>query len=139
MSTPLSLGGLRNSTVYVNPAKRTYSFTFRNTGKYTTTVTYYVTVYSSSGAKLGYRSFKFTLNPGRSYSATIGYYPYDARIVTTRKIYNPSRYTRTIKLSETFRADTLSATLNYSYTIRGYRYVYITKTFRAVNMKITVT
>ncbi|MCQ8904113.1 MAG: SBBP repeat-containing protein [Methanothermobacter sp.] len=135
----LSLGGLRNSTVYVNPAKRTYSFTFRNTGKYTTTVTYYVTVYSSSGAKLGYRSFKFTLNPGRSYSATIGYYPYDARIVTTRKIYNPSRYTRTIKLSETFRADTLSATLNYSYTIRGYRYVYITKTFRAVNMKITVT
>ncbi|MBC7110812.1 MAG: SBBP repeat-containing protein [Methanothermobacter sp.] len=134
-----SLGNLRNSTVYVNPARRKYSFTFRNTGKYTTTVTYYVTVYSSTGAKLGYRTFKFTLKPGRSYSATIGYYPYDARIVTTRKIYNPSRYTRTIKLSETFRADTLSATLNYSNTIRGYRYVYIKKTFRAVNMRITVT
>ena len=134
-----SINNLKTATVYVNPPKRTYRFTFKNTGRYSATVTYYVTVYSSAGAKLAYRTYKFTLKPGGSYTATIGYYPYDARIVTTRKIYNPSRYTRTIRLSETFRADSLSATLSHTKTIGGYRYVYITRTFRTVDMRITVT
>ncbi|MGB9837223.1 CARDB domain-containing protein [Methanothermobacter sp.] len=134
-----SINNLKTAMVYVNPPKRTYRFTFKNTGSYTTTVTYYVTVYSSAGKKLAYKTYKFTLKRGGSYTATIGYYPYDAKIVTTRKIYNPSRYTRTIRLSETFRADTLSATLSHTNTIRGYRYVYITRTFRVVDMRITVT
>lgn len=60
--------------------------------------------------KARYRTFKFTLKPGASYSRTIGYYPSDARIVTTRKLYNPSRYSRTIRISETFRADSITAT-----------------------------
>ncbi|ADL57708.1 SBBP repeat-containing protein [Methanothermobacter marburgensis] len=134
-----SINNLKTATVYVNPPKRTYRFTFKNTGSYTATVTYYVTVYSSGGSKLAYKTYRFTLKPRGSYTATIGYYPYNARIVTTRKIYNPSRYTRTIRLSETFRADTLSATLSHTKTIRGYSYVYISRTFRAVDMRITVT
>ncbi|MDI6701811.1 hypothetical protein [Methanothermobacter wolfeii] len=30
--------------------------------------------------------------------------------MTTRKLYNPSRYSRTIRISETFRADSITAT-----------------------------
>jgi len=59
--------------------------------------------------------------------------------VTTRKLYNPSRYSRTIRISETFRADSITATLTYSPTIRRYGYATITRTFRVVNMRIITT